>query len=63
MFEQLVDRLAWSFNALLTGVMPDVQHNGLPHPEAGRKLCSGRTFAAIQMRGDWEYYADFLYLN
>jgi len=63
MFEQMVDRIAWSFNALFKGVMPALQHNGVPHSEAGRTLCNGRTFATIQMRGDWEYYSDFLYLN
>eukprot|EP00959_Pyramimonas_sp_CCMP1952_P247000 5162401-Pyramimonas_sp.AAC.1 len=63
MFEQMVDRIVWSFNALFKGVMPALQHNGAPHPEAGRTLCYGRTFATIQMRGDWEYYSDFLDLN
>ncbi|CAK0877612.1 unnamed protein product, partial [Prorocentrum cordatum] len=63
MFEQMVDRIAWSFNALFKGVMPALQHNGVPHPEAGRTLCYGRNFATIQMRGDWEYYSDFLHLN
>ncbi|CAK0891752.1 unnamed protein product [Prorocentrum cordatum] len=63
MFEQMVDRIAWSFNALFKGVMPALQHNGVPHPEAGRTLCYGGIFATIQMRGDWEYYSDFLHLH
>ena len=54
------DYMAWAFNALLEGRMPERDHRGVRHPQAGRRLARGWTFAMVQLRGDWEFYSEYL---
>ena len=54
------DYLAWAFNALLAGRIPERDHRGIRHPKAGKRIAGGWTFAVVQVRGDWEWYASDL---
>ena len=49
-------RMAWAFNALIDGRMPERDWQGKACPDAGRLLASGWKFAPIQLRGDWEFF-------
>ena len=49
--------LCWSFNAMLTGIEPLVNHLG-EDVRGAKKFLAGRWKAALsQLRGDWEFYA------
>ena len=47
--------IAWSFNALLTGIWPEVDWKGQPI-EGGSYLAGGLRGCLTQVRGDWEFY-------
>jgi hypothetical protein len=49
-------RLAWSFNALACGQLPQRDWNGHRVADGGRKLASGWRLAMIGLRGDWEFF-------
>ena len=54
--------LAWSFNVLLTGVMPELDWDAgpIPIPEGPRYIAGRWTGALVQIRGDWEFYTSVL---
>ena len=55
--DMLFRRMAWSFNALAAGRMPQRDWKGLRTiPDPGRILASGWRLATIALRGDWEFF-------
>ena len=59
--ETVWDRMAWSFNTLLTGVFPERDWRGRLHPRRGQKVNMGKhNFVCGRMRGDWEFYVQVL---
>ena len=55
----LANRIAWSFNALSSGLMPNQDWLGRDQPDAGSQLCKGWRVANIALRGDWEFIQVF----
>ena len=51
--------LAWSFNSMLTGIHPEIDWNRIPL-EGGTYLADQYMASCIQLRGDWEFYANAL---
>jgi hypothetical protein len=58
--EELWDYLAWSFNALTTGRLPDCDWKGRKIKGAGRVLARGWRASVINLRGDWEFFNQVL---
>jgi hypothetical protein len=59
--DKLFDRFAWSFNALLTGIIPERDWRGHLHPRRGQKIQTGKNnYACGRLRGDWEFYVDVM---
>ena len=63
---------AWSVKALSTGTFPGADHNDVKsskdhHPErfakVGHDLAGGLCGAYAEMRGDWKYLKEALYLK
>ena len=54
--------MTWAFNALLDGRVPERDHRGIRRPDAGRRLAGGWTFAVVQLRGDREFYSEYVRL-
>jgi len=53
----IFSRMAWSFNALAIGCMPQRDWQGRrTNPSNGRVLASGWRFPVICLRGDWEFF-------
>jgi hypothetical protein len=50
-------RLAWAFNALAVGRMPQRDWTGNRLSDAGRVLGGGWRLAMIGLRGDWEFFS------
>ena len=51
---------AWSMNALLTGITPERDWNQQPIEGGGEYIAGGWRGALVQLRGDWEFYANTL---
>ena len=51
---------AWSVNQLLTGITDDVDWEGRPSAGAGEFVAERWCAALVQVRGDWEFYANVL---
>ena len=51
---------AWSCNVLLGGVTPDTDWNDKPIRGGQQYVAGGFRAALIQLRGDWEFYANAL---
>ena len=47
---------AWSMNALLTGIRPELDWANNPLPDANEYIAGGYRGALVQVRGDWEFY-------
>ena len=68
-FDPLLEILAWSFAALLSGTMPDVDHNGCAFVSkqrqklAGRKVAGPYIFLLCQLVGDWQFLVETLSLD
>ena len=57
--------VAWSFNVLLTALMPELDWDAKPmplDPHGPRYIAGGYKAALIQIRGDWEFYSSVLEL-
>ena len=50
----------WSLNALLTGITPEMNWEDRPCDGANEFIAEGWRGARIQVRGDWEFYANVL---
>ena len=50
--------LAWAMNALEGGQWPALDWQGKRHPRSGEVLAAGWRGMCVQVRGDWEFYAD-----
>ena len=58
--DELLRIFSYSMNYLLTGITPSKDHNDLP-VYGGKEWMSNRFRAAlVQVRGDWEFYANVL---
>ena len=60
--------LTWSANVALRGFFPSCSASGDPLPEskrhlAGRPLAGGRSFACVELKGDWAYHQRVLRLK
>ena len=53
--DALWEAVAWSFNILATGCMPDKTWDGAAEPAQGKLLCGGWRGLCLQMRGDWQW--------
>ena len=51
---------AWSVNALLTGITPEEDWEGRATRGGGEYIAHGWRASLIQVRGDWEFYANML---
>ena len=62
MVEGTLDRvfriMAWSFNAMLDGLMPARTIDGVRLHNGGGVLAGGWSGAACQVRGDWAFYTE-----
>ena len=61
--------LTWSLNALSSGYFPDVDHNGHAFTDkwrrdrAGQRLAGGYVGCFAELRGDWKWLKEALYLQ
>ena len=55
-FDTIFRILAWSCNALLSGITPEVDWKQAPLVDGGRYLADGYRACLTQVRGDWEFY-------
>ena len=71
-FREVYLVLAWSLNALATGIFPDADHKGrvfsrdyMPHRArlAGQPLAGGIIACWSEMRGDWKFLREALLLR
>ena len=53
--DALWEAVAWSFNALATGRVPDRKWDGSAEPDAGKRLSGGWNGLCLPMRGDWQW--------
>ena len=54
---ELLRVFGWSMNVLLSGIVPDRNHDDLPLPNARGYVADGIRGCLCQIRGDWEFYA------
>ena len=54
---ELLKVFGWSMNVLLSGIVPDRNHDDLPLPNARGYVADGIRGCLCQIRGDWEFYA------
>ena len=54
--------LCWSFNVLLSGREPDTSYLGVPSARAPTSLADDWCGCLCQVRGDWAFYAEILYV-
>ena len=58
--DELFRVFAWSVNVLLTGITPDRDWDGKPLSGGCEYIAAGWRAALVQVRGDWEFYANTL---
>ena len=58
---ELLRVFCWSTNILLTGITPERNWDDKPYANAGRFIANGFRGVFMQLRGDWEFYANTLH--
>ena len=55
--DSIFEIVSWSFNAMLTGIWPEVDWKGRAQPPRKEYIAEGLRGCLCQIRGDWEFYA------